>query len=67
MGNVLNVVVNPYIKLDPKMIKGMSKDLQGHLKITLTIACEKYDCHWTELTWKVKFYEGQPVISVKKK
>ena len=68
MGNVLEVVINPDIKLDPEKIKGMPEDLQGHLLVTMTIACQKYNCHWTELAWSVKFNkQRQPHISVKKK
>lgn len=68
MGNVLDITIDEDIKLDPDKIKGMPKDLQGHLKATMTIACEKYNCHWQELMWKVKFDKsGQPYITVKKR
>ena len=67
MKNVLDVTIDPDIVLDPDRIKGMSEYLQGHLLATMTIACERYDCHWKELTWKVKFNNGQPYISVKPK
>ncbi len=67
MGKVLNVTIDPDIVLDPARIKGMSEDLQGHLKATITIACERYECHWKEITWSVKFFNGQPVIYTKKR
>ncbi len=68
MPKVIDVTIDPDIVLDPEQIKGMSEDLQGHLKVTMTIACKKYDCHWTELVWSVKFNkQRQPYISVKKK
>lgn len=65
MGNVLDVTINPDIVLDESRIKGMSYDIKQHLLITITIAMERYDCDWRELTWSVK---GRlPVISVKKR
>lgn len=67
MGKVLNVVINPDIQLDEKIIKNMPDDIKNHLLVTMTIACERYKCDWRELTWKVKYYNGQPVISVKKR
>ena len=67
MTNVLDVKIDPDIVLDPDRIKDMPEDLQGHLLVTMTIACERYECHWKELIWSVKFNNGQPVISVKKK
>ena len=67
MDNVLDVVINPDILLNEKAIKNMPDDLKQHLLVTMTIACERYECDWRELTWKIKFYNGQPVISVKKK
>ena len=64
MDNVLQVEINPDIKLDERFTKNMPDDIKGRLLVTMTIACEKYKCHWTELTWKVK---PDGVISVKKK
>lgn len=67
MGKVLDVTINPDIELDESKTKGMPYDLKQHLLVTMTIATERYDCDWTELIWSVKFYEGQPVINVRKK
>ncbi len=64
MDNVLQVEIDPDIKLDERFTKNMPDDIKGRLLATMTIACEKYDCHWTELTWTVK---PDRVISVKKK
>ena len=66
--NVLKVDIDPDIKLNPDRIKNMPEKLQGHLLVTMTIACKKYNCHWTELAWSVKFDKsGQPYIRVKKR
>jgi hypothetical protein len=67
MGKVLELEIDPDIKLDESRIEGMSEDLQGHLLTTLTIAADRYECHWTDLTWSVKMIDGQPVINVKRK
>ena len=64
MDNVLQVEIDTDIKLDPEKIKGMPDDIKGRLLVTMTIACEKYNCHWTELTWKVN---KDRAISVKRK
>ncbi len=67
MSNVLDVTINPDIQLDESKIKGMPYDLKQHLLVTITIAMERYKCDWPELSWSVKFNNGQPVISVKRK
>ena len=67
MGKVLDVTINPNIKLDESKIKKMPYDLKQHLLIMITIAMERYKCDWTELSWNIKFYDGQPVINVKKR
>ena len=67
MGKVLDITINPDIKLNEKAVKDMPYDLQQHLLVTITIACQRYDCDWRELVWSIKFYDGQPVISVKKR
>ena len=64
MDNVLQVEIDPDIKLDERFTKNMPDDIRGRLLVTMTIACRKYDCHWTELIWTVK---PDGVISVKKK
>lgn len=64
---VLDVTINPDIVLDETKIKGMPYDIQQHLLVTMTIAMERYECGWRDLLWSVKFNDGQPVISVKKK
>ncbi len=64
MDNVLEVEINLDIKFDEKFTKNMPDDIKGRLLTTMTIACEKYKCHWTELTWTVK---PDGVISVKRK
>ena len=67
MGNVLTPTINPDIVLDEKRIKGMKDDIKQPLLITITMAMERYNCDWRDLTWSVKYYDGQPVISVKPK
>ncbi|KKL68173.1 hypothetical protein LCGC14_2127680 [marine sediment metagenome] len=67
MSNVLEIAIDPDIVLDPERIKGMSEDLQGHLKAAITNAARVYDCKWHEITWKVRFTNGQPYIATKKK
>ncbi len=64
MPNVLDVTINPDIVLDEKSTKGMPDDIRARILITMTIAMERYDCDWTELTWKV---DKNSVISVKPK
>lgn len=69
MPNVLDIAIDPDIILDPKRIKGMSENLQGHLKAAITNAAKVYDCRWDEITWKVKFDKasGQPYITTRKR
>ncbi len=64
MDGVLEVTIDPDIKLDEKVTKNMPDDIRGRLLVTMTMACERYDCHWTDLTWKVK---PDGVIHVKRK
>ncbi len=67
MDNVLQIDIDPDIVLDEDRIKGMPDQVKGNLLATLTIGAQKYNCHWTELTWEVKVIRGQPVIYVKPK
>ena len=67
MGKVVEVTINPDIELDENRVKGMPYDLKQHLLITITVAMERYECDWTELTWGIKFYNGQPAINVKRR
>ena len=75
MANVLDIKIDESIVLDEKRLvngkgKRMPLDIQDHVKVTITIAAERYNCHWSELTWNVRFDKsnpGQPIISVKKK
>jgi hypothetical protein len=67
MSNVMDVVIDEDIVLDEDRIKGMPDDLKGHLLVTMTIACKKYECHWKELTWKIEFCDNQPIIKVKRR
>ncbi len=67
MDKVIDIEINPDIVLDKDKIKGMPYDLKQHLLVTITIAMERYECDWRELVWSIKFYDGQPVISVKRK
>lgn len=53
MDNVLQVTINPDIVLDESRIKDMPDDIKGRLLTTITIACDKYNCDWTDLTWRV--------------
>ena len=62
MDNVLEVEINPDIVLDESRIKGMPDDIKGRLLVTMTMACERHDCDWTELTWRV---DKNAVIYVK--
>ena len=64
MSNVLKVDIDPDIKLDERFTKNMPDDIKGRILVTMTIACERYDCHWTDLAWKVN---KDGVISVKRK
>ncbi len=64
MSNVLKVDIDPDIKLDERSTRNMPDDIKGRLLVTMTIACERYDRHWTNLTWKVN---KDGVISVKRK
>ncbi len=61
---VLELDINPDIVLDEEKTKGMPDDIRGRLLVTMTIACSKYNCHWTDLAWRVYPNEN---ISVKKK
>ncbi len=68
MDKVLDVVINPDIVLDERFTKNMPESIRQHLLITITIAMDRYECDWRDLTWKVRFnIEKQPYISVKKK
>ena len=67
MGKVLEVVINPDIELDENRVKDMPYRLKQHLLITITVAMDRYKCDWRDLTWSIKFYNGQPVINVKRK
>ena len=67
MGKVLDIAIDPDIKLSEEAIEDMPDDLKQHLLATMTIACERYKCNWRELIWSIKFYNGQPVINVKKR
>lgn len=66
MGNVLQVEIDKSIIL-PESCDNMPPDLKQHLLITMTIACERYDCSWQDLRWAVKYDSaGNPYIKVKK-
>lgn len=67
MGKVINVKIDESIQLDPKHTKNMPDSIKQPLLITITMAMQRYNCDWRDLTWSVKFYDGQPVISVKRK
>ena len=64
---ILEVKIDKSIELNEKQTKGMPEDLKGHLLVTMTIASKKYKCHWSDLTWSIKFNNGQPIINVKRK
>ena len=64
MSNVLDVAINPDIVLNERYTKNMPDEIKGRILVTMTIAMERYDCDWTELTWKV---DKNNVISVKRK
>jgi hypothetical protein len=67
MSNVTHVEIDEAIELDDEQTKGMPGDLRGHLLVTMTLAAQKYECHWSDLTWSIKFSNGQPIINVKRK
>ena len=67
MSNVLEIDIDPDIKLDEGRIKGMPDHIKGHLLGILTLTAKKNKCHWSELTWSVKMTDGQPIIRVKRK
>ena len=67
MRNVAQVKIDPNIKLFGKNIDKMPDSIKQPLLITITMAMERYKCGWRDLKWSVKFYDGQPVISVKPK
>ena len=73
MGKVLDIKIDPDIVLDEKRLvnstgKRMPEPIIQNVLITMTIAAERYDCDWRELTWNVRFNEERmPVISVKRK
>lgn len=67
MSNVLKFDIDPEIKLDESLIKGMPEDLKGHLLSTLTFYSEKYGIHWTKLKWTIKMNNGEPTINIKRK
>lgn len=67
MGNVITPTIDESIELDPRFTKNMPDSIKQPLLITITMAMEEYKCDWRDLTWRVKYYNGQPVISVKRK
>ncbi len=67
MRNVAQVTIDPDIELFGKNIAKMPDSIKQPLLVTITMAMERYKCSWRELTWSVKFFDGQPVISVKPK
>ena len=67
MAKVINVTIDEDIVLDPVHTKNMPDNIKQPLLITITMAMQKYDCDWRDLKWSVKYYNGQPVISVKPK
>lgn len=68
MSNVLEFDIDPEIVMDESKTKGMPDLILGNLRAMLTLGAEKYDCHWTELTWEVKIDKRskQPYILVRK-
>lgn len=66
MGNVMQLKIDPDIKLGPEC-DDMPDSIRGNLLATLTMKANKCECHWTELEWKVKMTDGQPIIYVKRK
>ncbi len=67
MGKVINVTIDENIELDPRYTRNMPESIKQPLLITITMAMQQYNCDWRDLTWSVKYYDGQPVISVKPK
>ncbi len=67
MDNVVKVEIDPDIKLDERYTKKMSEYIKDNILITMTMFCDREKCGWRELTWRVWYENGQPIISVKKK
>lgn len=67
MGKVINVTIDESIELDPKDTKNMPDYIKQNVLITITMAMQTYNCDWRDLAWSVKYYNGQPIISVKPK
>ena len=67
MGKIINVTIDEDIELDPRHTKNMPDSIKQPLLITITMAMQRYNCDWRDLKWSVKYYDGQPVISVKPK
>ena len=67
MGKVINVNIDENIKLDPRYTKNMPDSIKQPLLITITMAMQRHNCDWRDLEWSVKYYDGQPAISVKLK
>lgn len=67
MNNVLTPTINPDIELDPRYTENMPDSIKQPLLITITMAMQKYNCDWRDLKWSIKYFNGQPVISVKPK
>ena len=65
MANVLKVTIDPDIKLEG--VDDMPDDIKGNLLVNITLACKKYNCHWTEIVWSVKMVDNQPVIRVNRR
>jgi len=63
MGRVLNIVIDPEIKLDPDRTIGMPDQVRGGLLISLTRAAKKHGCSWTDLSWSVE--KGVIKVSMK--
>lgn len=54
MDNVLDIEIDPEIEIVGKNVDKMPDEIKNRLLATMTIACQRYKCHWTELTWEVK-------------
>ena len=54
MNGVKQVTIDPDIKLDERFTRNMPDDIKGRVLVTLTMGCEEYNCHWTELFWEVR-------------
>ena len=65
MSNVVEVQIDPEIVLDPVRTANMPDQVRGGLLVAMTLACKKYDCLWTNLTWEVKLVNNEPIIKVK--